>query len=199
MLKRRTSITTGTVAEHCEVTYETVKNWIRQDKLPAYETPGGHHRILITEFNDFLERYGMPAYEDPAAHKPRILVVDDDEILTSTMSDYFTKVVDYECATASDGYETGVKIVKFEPDLVILDLIMPNMNGFEVCEKIKSSKETDHILVLVITGHPEDGNNDSIVACGADEVLAKPFKMDALNGIVEKLFAKRKTRRRSVR
>lgn len=199
MLKRRTSITTGTVAEHCEVTYETVKNWIRQNKLPAYETPGGHHRILITEFNEFLERYGMPTYEDPAAQKPRILVVDDDETLTSTMSDYFTKIADFDCTTASDGYEAGVKIVTFEPDLVILDLIMPNMNGFEVCEKIKSAKETEHILVLAITGHPEDGNTDSIVACGADEVLVKPFKMDALQSIVEKLFAKKKARRRTVR
>ena len=199
MLKRRTSITTGTVAEHCEVTYETVKNWIRQDKLPAYETPGGHHRILITEFSEFLERYGMPVYQDPSAQKPRVLVVDDDETLTSTMADYFTKVAGYECTTASDGYEAGVKIVGFAPDLVILDLIMPNMNGFEVCEKIKSAKETNHILELAITGHSEDGNTDRIVATGVDEVLVKPFKMSVLQEIVEKLFSKKKSRRRTVR
>ena len=87
----------------------------------------------------------------------------------------------------------------FAPDLVILDLIMPNMNGFEVCEKIKSAKETNHILVLAITGHSEDGNTDRIVATGVDEVLVKPFKMSVLQEIVEKLFSKKKSRRRTVR
>ena len=198
MLKRRVSITTGTVAEHCEVTYETVKNWIKGSKLPAYETPGGHHRILITEFHDFLNRYNMPAYVDSAARKPRILLVDDNETLTSTMSEYFTKVADYDCETAADGFEAGIQITTFEPDLVVLDLVMPAMNGFEVCEKIKSAKETKHILVLAITGQPEDGNAESVMGCGADDLLVKPFKMDALQAAVDRLLSKKKKRRSAV-
>jgi excisionase family DNA binding protein len=199
MLRRRTSITTGTVAEHCEVTYETVKNWIRQGKLPAYETPGGHHRILIEEFGEFLARYGMPPYDDLYSRKPKVLIVDDDTTLVATIADYLTKVTGYDCASASDGYEAGVQVMGFDPDVVILDLIMPMMNGFEVCQKIKASKDTDHILILAITGHPEDGNADKILAAGADDVLPKPFKLEELKEHVDKLFEKRKARRRTVR
>ena len=63
LMRRRTVITTGDVAEHCQVSYEMVKNWIMQGKLPAFETPGGHHRILIENFKTFLASYGMPAYD----------------------------------------------------------------------------------------------------------------------------------------
>lgn len=198
-MKKRTSITTGTVAEHCEVTYETVKNWIRQGKLPAFETPGGHHRILMDEFDEFLARYGMPAYEGPYGRKPKVLIVDDDKALVSTITDYFTTVAGYECASATNGYEAGVQVMAFDPDLVILDLIMPMMNGFDVCQSIKSSKATDHIEVLAITGHPEDGNAEKIKACGADDVLPKPFKLEVLHEHSNKLFETRRSRRRSVR
>lgn len=198
-MKKRVSITTGTVAEHCEVTYETVKNWIRQGKLPAFETPGGHHRILMEEFNEFLTRYGMPAYDGPYGRKAKVLVVDDDLTLGSNIVDYFTKAAGHECRFASDGYEAGVQVMSFEPDLVVLDLIMPMMNGFEVCQKIKSSKETEHIQILAITGHPEDGNKEKIKACGADDVLSKPFKLEALKELTDTLLESRRLRRRSVR
>lgn len=198
-MKRRTSITTGTVAEHCEVTYETVKNWIRQGKLPAFETPGGHHRILMDEFDDFLARYGMPAYDWPYRRKPKLLVVDDDTTLVSSIVDYFTNVGGYDCASATDGYEAGVQVMAFEPDVVILDLMMPMMNGFEVCQKIKASKDTNHIEILAITGHPEDGNTEKIKAAGADDVMAKPFKLEVLQERMNKLFESRKSRRRTVR
>lgn len=198
-MKKRVSITTGTVAEHCEVTYETVKNWIRQGKLPAFETPGGHHRILMEEFNDFLTHYGMPVYDGPYGRKAKILVVDDDRILGSAIVDFLTKAAGHECMFASDGYETGIQVMSFEPDLVVLDLIMPMMNGFEVCQKLKSTKDTEHIQVLAVTGHPDDGNNEKIKACGADDVLSKPFKMEALREHSDKLLENRKLRRRSVR
>lgn len=196
-MRRRTIVTTGDVAEHCQVSYETVKNWIRQDKLPAFETPGGHHRILIENFKKFLASYGMPPYEvvpeapEPEDRKRKVLIVDDDVTLVTTLVDFCTKVAGYECASASDGFEAGMQVVSFEPDLVILDIFMPHMNGFEVCETIKSSSETKDILVLVITGHPEDGNMSNIYACGADDCLVKPFKLEELKQRMERLFAKR--------
>jgi excisionase family DNA binding protein len=198
-MRKRMSITTGAVAEHCEVTYETVKNWIRQGKLPAFETPGGHHRILIEEFNEFLSRYGMPAFNDPYVRRPRVLIVDDDAALVADIIEYLSQTTDFDCASASDGYEAGVQIMTFEPDLIVLDLVMPMLNGLDVCQKIKGSKDTDHIRILAITGHPEGGNIEQLKAAGADDVLAKPFKMETLQANVEKLFEKRKLRRRAVR
>ncbi len=198
-MRRRTVITTGDVAEHCQVSYETVKNWIRQGKLPAFETPGGHHRILIENFKTFLASYGMPAYEHgpepvvaaPSSNKRRVLIVDNDADLVSNLVDFCTNVEGYECASASDGFEAGMKMVSFRPDLVILDILMPQMNGFEVCRTIKTAPDTRGTLVLAITGHPEDGNMSNMYACGADDGLVKPFKLEELKDRVDKLFASR--------
>ena len=127
---------------------------------PAFETPGGHHRILIENFKSFLATYGMPAYDHgpepvipaPLGDKRRVLIVDDDTDLITNLIDFCTNVEGYECATASDGFEAGMQMVSFRPDLVILDILIPQMNGFEVCRTIKTSPETRGTLVLAITG-----------------------------------------------
>lgn len=188
-MKRHRVITTGTVASHCHVTYETVKNWIKQGKLNAFETPGGHHRILVDDFKAFLETYGMPPYEIREEGVRRLLIVDDDEVIVKNVADFFGTDANYECAAASDGYEAGLQVMRFEPDMIILDLVMPNIDGFEVCRKIKSDPDTQHIKILVVTAHAEEGQKEKIMACGADDFLAKPFTFKELKERVEALFA----------
>ena len=198
-MRRRTVVTTGDVAEHCQVSYETVKNWIRHGQLPAFETPGGHHRVLIEDFKTFLASYGMPDYDHEAepvvqassGNKRRVLIVDPDSGLVSILVDFCTDVEGYECASAVDGFEAGMLMVSFRPDLVILDILAPQLNGFQVCRTIKTNPNTRGALVLAVTGHPEDGNMSNIYACGADDGLVKPFKLEALKEHMDKLFATR--------
>ena len=132
----------------------------------------------------------MPPYEESISDTLKILMVDDAEELVGGVTDFFNSMDGYEASSAFDGYEAGVQVTTFCPDLIILDLIMPNVNGFEVCKKIKSSPATEHIRILAITGHPEDGNVERILACGADDYLVKPFKLEALKDKVEALFEK---------
>lgn len=187
--KEKTVISTGVVVYHCQVSYDTVKKWIRQGKLPAYETPSGQHRILIDEFQAFLARYGMPPYEGIPPRKRNILVVDDERVLVQAILDSFATTEAYECAAAHDGYEAGIQVMQFDPDLVILDLIMPHLNGIEVCRKIKTTPDTSHILVLAITGHPEDRNVEQVLEAGAEACLIKPFSLETLKQQVEAVFA----------
>lgn len=194
-MRRTTLLTTGDVAEHCQVSGETVKNWIRKGILKAYTTPGQHYRIQKDDLREFLEHCGMPPLEEAHSQKRRVLVVDDDAKLVDIITRSLQKTAsEYEIASAADGYEAGLMMAKFCPDLVLLDIIMPYRDGFSVCQKIKANPDTNHIPVLIITGHPEDDNIQRALECGADDYLLKPFEMEDLKRKMDELFRKRTKR-----
>ena len=103
----------------------------------------------------------------------RILIADDNptnvELLEAYLSD-----CDYEIAVASDGLQTLEKTAKFEPDLILLDIMMPKMSGFEVCEKLKSDPQTRGIMILMVTALSERGDIERAVRAGCDDFLSKP-------------------------
>lgn len=182
-------MTTGEVAAHCRVSYETVDKWIKSGKLKAYTTPGRHRRIGAEDFREFLKQYNLPPLEEAPVSRKRMLIVDDDPALVQMLSRFFGKAYEYEVATAADGFEAGIQITKFRPELVVLDLMMPHLDGFAVCKKIKSAPETRDIRILVITGYATGENVQRALECGADCCLAKPFQMDELKKKVDELFA----------
>ncbi len=127
----------------------------------------------------------------PLAHKrssnKRILIVDDDLQLQKLLTVMFT-FDKYETETASSGFEAGAKVVKFKPDLIILDLFMPEMSGFDVCRRIKKDPETSHIKILALTGYDSKENRDRIMEAGADDYMVKPVEKDVLLKHVEDLL-----------
>ena len=190
-MEKKTGLTTGDVAAHCHVSYDTVKNWIRSGKLKSYTTPGKHHRIYPHDFSAFLKAYNMPPVEEDPDRQRRVLVVDDDPGLVEIMVEFLGSTGEYELATAVNGFAAGIQVMKFCPDLVLLDLMMPYIDGFEVCKQLKANPETKDIIVLVITGYTEGGNMEKALACGADYCMAKPFRMADLKAKVDGLFAER--------
>jgi excisionase family DNA binding protein len=182
-------LTTSEVAQYCQVTNDGVVKWIKAKKLKAYSTPGGHYRIRKTDFKDFLGRYGMPI--DPnffAEEKKRILIVDDEIGVADVISQALGEGASFQVSEAHDGYEAGLKIGIFRPDLIILDIMMPHMDGIEVCKRIKANPETEAIKVLAITGHPEQGNIDRAYRSGADLCLMKPLQIEHLRREVTRLL-----------
>ena len=91
-------------------------------------------------------------------------------------------------ATASDGYEAGAEMIRFAPDLVLLDLFMPGVDGFEVCRKIKSDPQTRNTVVVVMTGLPIEENLTRALECGADHCVPKPFQLVELAAKVDELL-----------
>jgi excisionase family DNA binding protein len=184
-------LTTGEIAEYCQVSRVSVFQWIKKQQLPAFSTPGGHHRIKLSDFRRFLEKYNMPvdqAFFDQ--DKERILVVDDDpEVL-----DFVVRALQEEgegqrvLETAGDGFEVGLKIVTFDPHLVVLDLMMPRLDGFKVCEQIKSNPRTERIKVLVVTGFGSAENIELALRLGADGYLLKPLSVEELQARVRDLL-----------
>ena len=116
---------------------------------------------------------------------PKILIVDDEKPIVNLIRRALLKDdPDYNIYAADDGFEAGKQISVYKPDLVILDLMLPKIDGFSICKNIKSDDTTRHTKVLVITGFPSDARKKRILSCGADDYLEKPFDIEVL---IEKL------------
>lgn len=107
--------------------------------------------------------------------------VDDDVQLTAFISELIaTELPDAELAVAHDGFEAGIQVAHSRPDLVLLDLMMPGLNGFAVCEYLKTNAATSAVRVVAMTGFPTEENTDRILSLGAEACLVKPFDQDDL-------------------
>jgi len=183
-------LTTSEVAAYCQVTNDGVVKWIKAKKLKAYSTPGGHYRIRKSDFKEFLERFGMPVDQEFfAEERKKILVVDDEqnvlEIITRALGGDGSA---FSILSAKDGYEAGLKIGTFKPDLIILDVAANNMDGVDVCKRIKLDPGTEGIKVVALTGLPEQGHMEKAYKVGADLCLMKPLQAESLRKEVSRLL-----------
>ncbi len=190
-MKRNKFLSTGDVAEYCEVTSAAVLKWIDAGKLSGFTTPGGHYRILRADFRDFLLRHGMfvdQNYFGRGKDKKRILIVDDEPSIVTFIEGALRLEGKYELAAAMDGFDAGQQVITFEPDLIILDIMLPGMDGFEVCRRVKTEEATQHVKVLVITGFATEENIEKMLHVGADDYLAKPLGLEELQQKVRELL-----------
>lgn len=196
MAEREKVLTTFQAADYCQVSPFTIRNWVESGVLPGYKTPGGHRRILKRDLDEFLKKHGMPRPEEIAASgRKRILVVDDDE----SVNDFVSKVVaevdgEAEVAAARDGFEAGAKVISFKPDVVILDLRMPGLDGFQVCERIKGDPAVAGATVIGITGYFSEEHESRFISCGGSKLLKKPLDVDALKKAVGEALRRRAKR-----
>lgn len=168
-------LTTGEVADHCQVSLPTVKHWIRRGRLRAFKTPGGHTRIELEEFQRFLQQYGMPAYPGREP-EPRVLIVDDEPDVVELLVDALAgDPQGFRIETATDGYEALIKVGAFKPSVLILDVVMPRLDGIEVCRRLKAGPETRAVRILGITGYPD--TIPALLEAGADTCLTKPLDL----------------------
>ena len=179
-------------AKHCLVSRWTIWTRVKSGELKAYLTPGGHHRILKEDLESFMRKkkmYPVASYEPP---REKVLIVDDDPDILGL----FTRILSHEgyrTETAADGFEAGVKVMKFTPGVIILDLILPGLDGFEVCSRIKEDPDTSVIKILAITGYDDKENRDRIMKAGADDYLAKPVDGPTLIHHVDDLLNNKKS------
>jgi len=186
----RRNYTTYQISQLCDIDVSTVINWIDDGKLHGYRTPGGHRRVRREDLLTFLREYKMPMPEELQTHEhPRVLIVDDEPDTRLTIKALLRAEGEYEVATASNGFEAGVKAVQWQPDLILLDFMMPDMDGFEACRLIKNDPITRHIAVLALTILSSPDEVARIRAAGADDYLAKPFDNEELLSHIKKLLA----------
>lgn len=187
------TLTTSEIAKYCQVTQRTVSQWISEGKIEAFKTPGNHSRVAVDNFLNFLKEYNMPVPDDLNNNfkKKTILVVDDDEAMINSIKRTLAKEEMYEIETASDGFVAGQKFVVKKPDLIILDIRMPRVDGYKLCWAVRNDPKNAEVKILVISGIIDDKGADKIIKLGANDYLLKPFdnsvlkeKINGLLGIV---------------
>ncbi len=107
--------------------------------------------------------------------KFKILIADDNEANCELLEAYLAGLV-CDVRVAVDGQDTLEKVSSFEPDLILLDIMMPKLNGFEVCKKIKDDPQTRRIMILMVTALNELGDIERAVEAGTDDFLSKPVQ-----------------------
>lgn len=185
----RKYLTTGKVSEMLEVSPAAIKKWIQQGKLSAFRTPGGHFRILADEFERFQKTHG---FGTGTGEPLRVLVVDDQldvaEVIVASLRAFHPRA---RLETAANGFEGLLKVGTFRPDVLLLDLSMPGMDGFEVCRQIKRDPVIRDTKVVVMTARFLDAEPRAMDA-GADGFLLKPFEAATVYGLLARLLAARR-------
>ena len=179
--------TTRQAAEICQVNIATVINWIDQGGLKAFKTYGGHRRVLQTDLIAFMKKLDFPIPKEllPEIHR-KILIVDDDKgILKSVSTLMKKKYKDCQVYTANSGFVAGYLVKKLKPECVILDIKMPGIDGFQICEFIR--KKNKEIKIIAMTGYPSEAARKKILSKGANAYLEKPLNIDELIEIMEDL------------
>jgi excisionase family DNA binding protein len=185
-------LTTRQAAARLGVTINAIKTWIREDQLRALRTPGGHHRIAESDLLAFQERLAESS-RGRGPSRPRILLADDDEQLLSALRETLEQLIpEAVLSTASDGYEALLEVGAFDPDVLVLDIRMPRLDGFEVCRRLKARRETADIRILAVTAYPEGQVRQRMIECGADDFLEKPFAIERFRSRVLALLEARK-------
>ncbi|RIK85863.1 MAG: two-component system response regulator [Planctomycetota bacterium] len=120
-------------------------------------------------------------------NRDRVLIADDNEANVELLEAYLSDM-DVEVAVAIDGQDTLDKAASFQPDLILLDVMMPKLSGFEVCQKLKSDPATKGIMILMVTALNEHGDMERAVDAGTDDFLSKPVDKVSLVKRVENML-----------
>ena len=182
----KNTLSTVAIARLLGVAVASISKWIDAGQLKAGRTPGGHRRVAKEDLIAFLRRQKLPVPPELNPPPLRVLVVDDEDSVTRWLAEEIKAIhPDYEVLEANNGYTAGEIIALSKPNVVILDLRMPGIDGFEVCQRIKSREETKDISVIAITAHHSDEIQRRICEAGATAYFTKPLDIEALLAEVE--------------
>ena len=186
--------TTGDVAKITGLSQKTVKNYCDQGRIISENTPvSNYRRIKYDSLCAFMNNHGIPLQRIRECKTVKILVVDDDfavrELIVRALKllaeDTFSSL---DIGAACDGYEGCIKAGIMRPDLIILDLNMPNTDGFGVIQHIKKEPELLHTEIVVCTGYASFENKEMLSGYGVKHILTKPVELDNLLQTVQNVI-----------
>lgn len=181
MSSSKSYLTPNEVAALLMVAPATLRVWAEKGLIRAQTTAGGHRRFL----RDEVERFRLQQAGGKPAEPRRLLIVDDDHALCRYLTALIATLPEPPLtAVAHDGFEAGRKLVAFRPQTVLLDLMMPGIDGCAVCHQIKQDEATRGIRVIAMTGYATPENVERVLAAGAEVCLAKPIDEERLLGLL---------------
>jgi excisionase family DNA binding protein len=179
-LSTKRVFTTGEAAEVCKVSQQTIIRCFDSGRLTGFRVPGSKfRRIPREELIRFMRANNIPL-DVLGSTKKRILVVDDDPRIVELYGDMLARDARFEVKTAATGYDAGLLTEAFRPNLIILDYMLPDINGTIVCQRLRSNPELADTKVLCISGVINQPDVQKLMDAGANAFLKKPFQVAEL-------------------
>lgn len=176
----KTVFTTGEAAKICKVSQQTIIRCFDSGQLKGFRVPGSRfRRIPRDQLYTFMRENGIPT-DALESGKRKILVVDDDPEVVELISDVLERDGRFETRSVNNGFDAGMMVKEYRPDLIVLDVMLPDINGKEVCQRVRSDSNLDSVRIICISGMVEDDKIAELRDAGADDFMHKPFDADKL-------------------
>jgi len=183
MDKMKSLFTTGEAAEVCNISQQTIIRCFDSGRLDGFRIPGSRfRRIPRDNLIKFMRDNGIPLdnLNSEKNGKVKVLIVDDDVEIVELMVDVLSRDGRFDIQTAGSGYEAGLKTEQFRPDVIILDYMLPDVNGNIVCKTIKSNPNFESIRIIIVSGVANPEEVQELLDAGAIEFIKKPFNISDL-------------------
>ncbi len=182
--------TSGEVAQICGVSADTVSRWFDLGQIEGYRLgTGGDRRIPYGNLRKFMLTHGVPL-DRLEVDELRVLVVDDDPYYLDLIPAILAKNGAYKVSVASTGFDAGTQVVEHNPQVIILDIHLSDMDGRVVCARVKQRSEMGSTRVLAISGYIDEDEAAQLTQFGFDDFLRKPFGVSELMQRVQALFVR---------
>ncbi|MDH7598542.1 MAG: response regulator [Sedimentisphaerales bacterium] len=182
MKKMKDLFTTGEAAQICRVSQQTIIRCFDTGRLQGFRVPGSRfRRIPRASLLKFMKENNIPL-DNLDSGKKKVLVVDDDAEIVELITEVLNRDGRFEIKAASSGYEAGIATGQFRPDLILLDYMLPDINGNVVCQTIRRNPEFESIKVIIVSGVIRQEEIDQLLRSGAQGFIKKPFTIDELTG-----------------
>ena len=176
----KTVFTTGEAAKICKVSQQTIIRCFDSGQLKGFRVPGSKFRRIPRDLlYKFMKENGIPT-DALESGKRKALVVDDDPELVELIRDQLESDGRFEVRTANNGFSAGMIVKEYHPDVVVLDVMLPDINGKEVCQLIRSDPSLADVRIICISGMVEQDKIKDLMASGANEFMQKPFDVEKL-------------------
>jgi excisionase family DNA binding protein len=176
----KTVFTTGEAAKICKVSQQTIIRCFDNGQLKGFRVPGSRFRRIPREaLYKFMRDNGIPT-DALESGKRKVLLVDDDAELVELMNKFLDEDGRFEVRIASNGFDAGLMVKEYRPDVIVLDVMLPDINGKEVCHRIRADSTLEDVRILCISGMIEEDKVQELRLAGADKFLHKPFDVEEL-------------------
>jgi excisionase family DNA binding protein len=178
--RMKTVFTTGEAAKICKVSQQTIIRCFDNGQLKGFRVPGSRFRRIPREaLYKFMKDNGIPT-DALESGKRKVLLVDDDAELVELMTKVLEEDGRFEVRIASNGFDAGMMVKEYRPDLIVLDVMLPDINGKEVCHRVRADTSLEDVRILCISGMIEEDTVHELKLSGADDFLHKPFDIEEL-------------------
>jgi len=174
--------TTGEAAEICRISQQTIIRCFDAGRLEGFRVPGSRfRRIPRQSLVKFMKDNKIPL-DSIESGKRKVLIVDDDAEIIELIVDVLNRDGRFETKTASSGYEAGMATQRFRPELILLDYMLPDVNGNVVCQTIRKNPEFENIRIIIVSGVVKQDEIAQLLKSGAQDFIRKPFDVAELTG-----------------